>query len=72
MSKNENLSQVHAASLLKGVKVKMVNCFEVSYHQDEIYTVRSDEPVLLGGDWGVWLEGYPGAFRCDFLQIVNI
>lgn len=71
MNDNKKLSKIHAASMTKGVKVKMVNCFEADYHKDEIYTIRSEEPVMLGEDYMVWLDGYAGAFQCDFLQIVN-
>lgn len=69
---NKKQSKKHAVLMVKGIRVKMVNCFEAEYHTDEIFTVRSDGPVILGGDWVVWLDGYAGAFRCDFLEIVNI
>lgn len=71
MGNNKKLSERHAASMVKGVKVKMVDCFEASYHKDEVYTVRSEKPTKLCDDGVVWLDGYAGAFRCDFLQIVN-
>ena len=72
MSENKILSKTHAASMIKGVKVKMVNCFEANFHKDEVYTIRSEVPEILCNNWVVWLEGYVGAFRCDFLQIVNL
>jgi len=58
-----------ATSFKPGDRVKMVNCGEVKYHKNTVWTVES-KPWNLCGTQVVLLEGYAGGFSCECLQKV--
>lgn len=59
----------------KGTVVKMKReSFEVQTNpefENKEWVVVSD-PEWMGGGLVVWLDGYSGAFSCEFLEIVNV
>lgn len=53
-----------------GKKVRMVNCYEADIYKDKIWIVRS-EPWDLCGTQVVLLEGKPGGFALDCLEVLE-
>jgi hypothetical protein len=60
--------------LKKGDKVVMHTCMEADSHDGHIWTCRTDERKLQESHnyTVVWLEGYSGCFKSEFLQKVNV
>ena len=69
LTKEQKLEEQRQLSLIPGKKVKMENCFEEEFHKDVVWTVQYG-PQMMCGEWVVWLEGYSGAFSCEFLKEV--
>ena len=65
VSKMAYIEECRQLSLTSGKEVKMVNCMEAKIHDGKIWTI-SFGPQLMCSDWVVWLEGYSGAFCCEF------
>ena len=59
-------------SMIPGTKVKMTGA-EASFeeYKEKVWTVTHG-PQLMCGEWVVWLEGYSGAYSCEFLKVVTI
>lgn len=58
-------------SMGPGTKVKMTGAeADIESLKDKVFTVRIG-PRLMCGDWVVWLDGYSGAYSCEYLEVIK-
>lgn len=58
-------------SIVPGTKVKITGAeAEIENLGDKIFTTTHG-PVRMCGDLVVWLDGYSGAYACEYLEIVK-
>jgi hypothetical protein len=69
---NQKKEEQRQLSIVPGTKVKIVGAErEMENLGDRIFIVTHG-PQLMCGDWVVWLDGYSGAYCCEYLEIVEI
>lgn len=55
----------------KGIKVKIINCYEAKKYADKVWTTRSDSWKLGDGTEVILLEGKSGGFACSCLREIK-
>lgn len=68
LAKKEELRQL---SMIPGTKVKMTGAeSELENLKDKIFTVTHG-PARMCDELVVWLDGYSGAYSCEYLEIIE-
>lgn len=58
-------------SIVPGTKVKMIGAeAELENLKDKVFTVTHG-PVRMCDELVVWLDGYTGAYACEYLEIIE-
>ncbi|MEA4918132.1 hypothetical protein [Proteiniphilum sp.] len=70
-SRSAKIEELRQLSMVPGTKVKMTGAeAEMENSHDKIFTVTHG-PARMCGDLVVWLDGYSGAYACEYLEIIN-
>ena len=70
LTEKQKKEEQRQLSMTPGTKVKMTGAeAEIERLKNKIFEVKFG-PQLMGGDWVVWLDGYSGAYSCEYLEVV--
>jgi len=71
LTEKQKKEEQRQLSIVPGTFVKMTGAeAEIEKLKNRVFKVKYG-PQLMGGDWVVWLDGYSGAYSCEYLDIVT-